>query len=472
WWGIRVSPYTHNEMWLKEGPAEYSGHLAEEWIYGRDAFVDVVKDNHLYVLREAHVQDNGFQVLSPIVDAEIYGLHTYYKGASVMHNLRGYLGDSLFRAGMTHAHAALYDTAMTAGDFRDALEAGTGADLDAFFDAWIFQPGYSVFVVQDLTVSPNGNQWDVELTIRQRLREAWNMHQNVPLDLDLLDAGRQRRGFEVMASGEFTTVTVTTDIEPVMAILNGHTRLNQARMDHELTTWPGNGFGSSLPYVDFRLLADAVVDTTFVRIEHVWAGPDQDLVGWDIDQISGTHYWHVDGIWPAGTSFNGRVIYDGGSPGDLDVELFSTASEADLILVYRPDPSFPWEVYPDYSVTIGNPLDKYGFLYIDVLLPGDYAFATGDAVAAVQEPATAPMPLIVRPNPVADRLSVDMDEPGELVLEVLGLDGRLVKRRRTQVEGPEAVSLDVSDLVDGAYLLRTWNQRTRTGGTARFVVAR
>ncbi|MCB0778798.1 MAG: hypothetical protein KDC03_04505, partial [Flavobacteriales bacterium] len=186
WWGILVRPYTHNEMWLKEGPAEYSGHLAEEWLYGRDAFVDVVKDNHLDILRTAHIVDDGFQVLSPIPDEHCYGTHTYYKGASVMHNLRGYLGDTLFRQGMTHAHTALYDTAMTAQDFRDALEAGTGYDLDAFFDAWVFQPGYSVFVVQDVSVTPNGGQWDVELTLRQRLREAWTWHEDVPLDLSLL----------------------------------------------------------------------------------------------------------------------------------------------------------------------------------------------------------------------------------------------------------------------------------------------
>ena len=72
--------HTHNEMWLKEGPAEYSGHLAEEWLYGRDAFVDVVKDNHPDILRTAHIVDDGFQVLSPIPDEHCYGTHTYCQG--------------------------------------------------------------------------------------------------------------------------------------------------------------------------------------------------------------------------------------------------------------------------------------------------------------------------------------------------------------------------------------------------------
>ncbi|MEO8588707.1 MAG: M1 family aminopeptidase, partial [Flavobacteriales bacterium] len=93
WWGDVVTPHIHNDMWLKEGPAEYSAHLIEEWIGGEAAFVKVVKDNQLYVLKQAHVDDGGFQPLSPMPDEYIYGTHTYYKGAAVVHNLRGYLGD-------------------------------------------------------------------------------------------------------------------------------------------------------------------------------------------------------------------------------------------------------------------------------------------------------------------------------------------------------------------------------------------
>ena len=47
-------------MWLKEGPAEYSSHLFVEWKDGEEAFIDVVKDNQLFVLEECHIQDNGF----------------------------------------------------------------------------------------------------------------------------------------------------------------------------------------------------------------------------------------------------------------------------------------------------------------------------------------------------------------------------------------------------------------------------
>ncbi|MDQ3101518.1 MAG: hypothetical protein M3R08_09030, partial [Bacteroidota bacterium] len=138
WWGDMVTPYIHNEMWLKEGPAEYSGHLIEEWLTGNEGLVKAVKDNLLYVLREAHVNDEGFQPLSPMPDEHIYGTHTYYKGAMVMHNLRGYMGDSLFRHALHSIQTDLANTTITGEAFKQALEEYGQMDLDPFFDAWVY----------------------------------------------------------------------------------------------------------------------------------------------------------------------------------------------------------------------------------------------------------------------------------------------------------------------------------------------
>ena len=135
WWGDAVTPYVHNDMWIKEGPAEYTGHLVEEWLGGTEAFVNAVKNNQFDVLKNSHVQDGGFQPLSPMPDPYIYGHHTYYKGAAVLHNLRGYLGDSLFRQTMQGVQQQFADSAVDANAFRDALELVSRADLDPVFDA-------------------------------------------------------------------------------------------------------------------------------------------------------------------------------------------------------------------------------------------------------------------------------------------------------------------------------------------------
>ena len=52
WWGDMVSPLLHNHMWVKEGFAEYSSHLFEEQLSGREAFVEMVKDNQQFVLEQ------------------------------------------------------------------------------------------------------------------------------------------------------------------------------------------------------------------------------------------------------------------------------------------------------------------------------------------------------------------------------------------------------------------------------------
>ena len=65
WWGDMVSPLLHNHMWIKEGFAEYSSHLFEEQLSGREAFVEMVKDNQQFVLEECHVQDEGFHPFRP-----------------------------------------------------------------------------------------------------------------------------------------------------------------------------------------------------------------------------------------------------------------------------------------------------------------------------------------------------------------------------------------------------------------------
>ena len=91
--------------------------------------MDQVKTNHLDVLRKAHIDDNSFHPMSPMPDDAVYGTHTYYKGASVMHNLRAYMGDELFRVAMTEVQANHVFEDVTPEQFRDFLEAESGFDL-------------------------------------------------------------------------------------------------------------------------------------------------------------------------------------------------------------------------------------------------------------------------------------------------------------------------------------------------------
>ena len=473
WWGDMVTPHTQQDMWLKEGPAEYSAHLVEEWLGGDSTFQEVVKDNMLYVLTQAHVQDGGFQALSPMPDAYIYGLTTYYKGAAVMHNLRGYLGDSLFRQGMHDVQVAHAYSTLTAAEFRDALEASTGYDLHPFFTDQVFAPGFSVFVVQSMTAQQNGANWDVDLNIKQKLRGTTVFHLAVPLDITLIGADGQRQEYRQMVGGEFTDVPLQCGFQPVMAVLNGHNRLNQARMDYDRTIVPGETFTAAQPRVDFRLYADTVTDTTLVRIEHIWSAPDQGPLGLGIDELSGTHYWTVDGLWPAGTALNARVSYSALSSSSLDHDLLGTNEEG-VLLAYRADPSMPWEVYPDQTVAAGVLTNGSGSIYIDVLRKGQYTYAKGTGLAGIGEIAGQQHPLRLYPVPTSDRLTVaGLDSPqGTVSFSIHSTDGQLMMRTLRHVGAEQETVLDISALPVGSYVLQADAEAGKWTGRSSFVVAR
>ena len=235
------------------------------------------------------------------------------------------------------AHA--YSTLDAAG-FRDALEASTGYDLHPFFTDQVFAPGFSVFVVQGMAVHPGGGLWDVNLIIQQKLRGATVFHQEVPLDITLIGASGERKEYRQLVGGEFSAVPLQCAFEPVMAVLNGHNRLNQARMDIDQQLVPGEAFTTNLPRVDFRLYADSLADTTLVRIEHIWAAPDQGPLGTAIDELSPAHYWTVDGLWPEGTALHARLTYSALSPASVDHDFLGT-DETGLLVAYRADASMP-----------------------------------------------------------------------------------------------------------------------------------
>lgn len=457
WWGDIVTPYIHNDMWLKEGPAEYTGHLVDEWVYGRDQFITTVLNNQFDVLKNSHLQDGGFQPLSPMPDPYIYGHHTYYKGASVMHNLRGYLGDTLFRQAMHGVQLAYADTALDAAGFRDALEQATGADLDPFFDAWVFAPGFSVFVVEALSAVQQGGGWAVDLTLRQRLRGTTAFHHQVPLDVTLIGANWQRSEHQVMADGELTVVDLTAPFEPVMAVVNGHRRLNQARMDHEFTIRPGESFSSTLPRVDFRLFPENVPDSALFRVDHIWAGPEAAQTTAEVEAVSGTHYWVVDGIWPAGTHLSARINYYGASDAQLDFDLYDV-TEAGAAVLYRAHPGEPWTTYPHQVVVAGSLTNGTGYMELDTLLQGEYTLGRSGAIAAVHGPdAWTDGELNVYPVPAVDRLLVELPDgftPMELVL--VSSDGRAWRRQRATREPVQVLS--VAAVPAGAYVVELRGQ--------------
>ena len=474
WWGDMVTPHLHNDMWLKEGPAEYSGHLIEEWIGGRPGLVQAVKNNLLYVLREAHVNDQGFHALSPMPDQFIYGSHTYYKGALVMHNLRGYMGDSLYRQALQQVQTDLAYSTITPEQFRDALEGASGMDLDPFFDAWVFGPSYSVFEVIGQQAQQSGNEWNVQLQLAQKLRGGTNYHGSVPLDLTFISATGEEFGQQIMASDEITDLQITAPFEPAMTVLNRHARLNQARLDQETMIPEGTTFDENLPYVEFRLYSDSTPQEALVRVEHLWVAPDPAPLAADVVSIGNTHYWNVDGLWAEGTALRGRVTYKGLSADQLDHDLFD-GNEYGMCILYREGPTDPWVVYADQTVNAGSLLNGQGNINITRLRKGQYAFGkTTGAVAIDESVPVDEWTMHLFPVPARDVLTVTghLPEAKTLVFDLFSIDGRQVGRTTMMGEGAFQHRVNVDRLPAGNYLMRVVSTDGVRLGNERFEIIR
>lgn len=449
WWGDIICMRTHNDMWMKEGPAEYSSHLFVEYKDGRDAFVETVKDNHLFVLERAHIDDDGFYALSPMPDPQIYGRHTYYKGASVLHNLRGYLGDELFREGMQAMQTNLGRSNLDAAEFRDSLALFTGVNLDDFWNDHIFQPGFSSFEIDSVVTTQNGLNFASSVFVEQKLREANTFYNNVPLDVTAYAADWSVVETQVVLNGQFDSFEIETPFVPALVVINGNGKLNQSRMDHTYVINDLSGV-VSVPFCDIRIGANIVPDSALVHVEHQWIAPDNNNTAPYIFEMASKHYWLIDGIWPDGLELDGRINYNGSEATDLDNDLVG-ATEADLMLVYRASSADEWVKYPDYTWQPGSLTNGAGLFSIPVLRKGQYALANGDVAAALEE--TDGVQLNAFPNPASDELNLTWPE-GLAVksIRVSAMDGKRIREINLSTTQNTMV-INISDLAIGNYIV-------------------
>ena len=243
-------------------------------------------------------------------DEEIYGRHTYYKGASVHHNLRAYLGDDMYRNACQAVFSEYWDSYMDPDMFIEALEEYSGEDVQSFFDAHVFQPGFSTWVIDSTaTTGDEAAGFETTVYLNQKLRACSNFHNNEPLEIYVWGEDWQPTVVEVRLDGEYDVAVVEHDHPAVLVGTNADGRLNQGRLDHTFVITEPTGL-SQLPWVGMRLGCDEITDSVLVRVEHHWAAPDQEPLEFYVDEVSGTHFWTVDGTWEDGIEGTDNLLLD------------------------------------------------------------------------------------------------------------------------------------------------------------------
>lgn len=467
WFGDLVTCERAEEMYINEGGAEYLSFLFLEDVYGRERYLRTVRENHRAMVQRAHILDEGWWALGDMPQAWTYGEHTYNKGADIWHTLRGYLGDTLFFQGLTSFLDAYAYQPVNTTLLRDHLAQVTGIALTDFFDDHVLQPGWAAFEVDSFTVQPTGNEFTITTHVQQKQRGPSQPYNNVPLYLTCHSANGEvwTAPEPVLVGGPFTTVTVQAPFAAISVALNVDERIAQAvTVDSDTLTGTGNTF---YPNADLRITVNSMPTPTPIRIEEYWVAADTEADVPYACVVSPDRWWRIHAALPEGTALNGRILYDGrpGLATSADVELMQDGGtlsfrEDSLVLLYRPDASWPWTEHPDHTVNVvSNPTDRQGRIDFNGLEAGDYTL--GWKQSATDTPRIAELNTFqFRYNAALATVEVIGAGSGSM-LRLLDANGRIVLSK--YATGP----VDVSGCAAGAYRvqLRSGNTDWRLAGS-------
>jgi aminopeptidase N len=138
WWGDMVTMSDFRHIWLNEGFATYAEALFTEYFYGQNTYAPRIQwyQDYYFIYDEYY---GRFPLFDPVA---IFNAAEYFKGALVLHMLRGMMGDEAFFNGLRqYGQLYRYGNASTE-DFRAVMEDVSGLSLFTFFHQWIYEPGY------------------------------------------------------------------------------------------------------------------------------------------------------------------------------------------------------------------------------------------------------------------------------------------------------------------------------------------
>jgi len=218
WFGNAVTEADWHHLWLSEGFATY---LATLWIGhadGDSAFAAVMRRHAQAIFAAAGPSEGGANrspvTGRPILDPTVTDLlsllnsNNYQKGAWVLHQLRGLVGDSTFVRGLRRYYETRRDGTALSADFARIMTETSGQDLDWYFRQALTQPGYPILEVRWKYRGKNR----LALDIRQTQPGEWGSYR-IP-------------GLELLVDG--TPVRVDVDGVETRQVVKGITRAPRA----------------------------------------------------------------------------------------------------------------------------------------------------------------------------------------------------------------------------------------------------
>ncbi len=225
WFGDYVTTVNWANMWLNEGFAEFMpGQYWHEKL-GDHAAQDYYLDEYTQYVQ---IERGRSMPLGSLGSNNIYP-----KGALVIQMLKDYLGPERFWASVhTFLSRHAFGVA-TSDDFRQAVLAATGENLDWFWDEWIYGAGHPRFVVTASYDAPGAR---LTLTVKQTQVDSFKVDSTgrlfsvpqafrMPVTVRVAFAGKERTQRFELTRREQTVVVDSVAAEPAMVIFDDGNRI-------------------------------------------------------------------------------------------------------------------------------------------------------------------------------------------------------------------------------------------------------
>lgn len=469
WWGDMTTLTTAYDMWIKEGTSEYGMHQFIEHFFGQEKFKEYLKENSFEVINKAHITDKEYRALSGMPMEFTYGPTTYNKGAMVIHNLRTYMGDSLFTKGMRSILKEYAFSHLDAAQFQTELEKSTGIDLSCFFNNWIKSPGFTAFEIDSINTWQEGNEIKAEVFIEQKIHHAPDFYCNVPLEITFYDSNNLKFDTSVIISGRFSNPIITLPFIPKMWIINENQKLNISQLGGNYVLKKDKTYALNREKVTIKT-PGLVEDSIQFRIEHTWGTPDPKKVvkPGEKFKISNSHYWTITGNIPENNSMTANFFYNGSNDIELDYDL-TNLSEDSILVAYRPDNRHDWKIHSNIQKQKLVPKDGKGNLIITGLNPGQYAFANYAAPSSSVKEIDDNM--YVYPNPTDNSVFISFEENIKNridKIQILNMKGDILLGKKYNNE--EIFEINLSKIIPGIYLIQSVDKDSKNLKTQKIVI--
>jgi hypothetical protein len=449
WFGDKVTCASAEDMWLNEGWATFCQMFYKEAVYGSETYKQDMMYNLREVLRTCHFTDGDYLALYGISHQYTYGMTVYDKGATVVQSLRAYLGDEIFFPAIReYINTYAYNYA-SSENMRDFLSDYTGINMNDFFEAYVFTPGFSHFSV-DSVQDLGGGQY--QIFVRQKLKGKEVYANGNRVDVTLMDENWNQYDIRLAFDGESGSGVFDLPFEPEAAMVDLHRNFSDATTDGFKIIKEAGEYDFTNTY--FKLELEDIADSAFIRASHHWVAPDPLQTPVEGLILSDYRYYSIDGIFPE--NFQATGVFRYSLSAKLDHTLLGNPLDS-VIILYRPHTGADWQAIP--FERDGSPF--MGFLRVPNIQKGEYTIAIWEeAFVNVKEVAElSPEDYMqLYPNPSNGRVYFELYLPEDGKLVIYNVNGQKIDSIPLQAQ-QEKVTWDGRRKPKGTYLIKLMNSK-------------